>query len=396
MLVSTARTTMKRYFFLFLLGCLTSVYGNVGKKTICLNMIVKDESEVIERCLESVKPIIDTWVIVDTGSTDGTQKIIKKYLKKIPGKLYNRPWINFEHNRNEALKLAQGKADYILIMDADDLLRFAKDFQLPSLEQELYFFEFDYNGTRYKRPQLIKSGLPWKWVGVLHEYLDYNIAKSTAVLEGVTYVELKEGNRSCDPKKYIKDIKVLKDALDQDPNNARYAFYLAQSYRDAGQKEHALDAYAQRASMGGWDEEVFYSLYSVAKLKDELEKPYQEVVDSYTKAYLARPTRAEPLYHLALYFRNKSNFLMGYLTAKRARELKQPHDLLFVESWIYEWGLLMEQSVCAYWIGSFQECMTLSKEILNIPNLPDHVKTCTESNIEFALAKLKEQFAKAM
>jgi hypothetical protein len=148
--------------------------------------------------------------------------------------------------------------------------------------------------------------------------------------------------------------------------------------------------------MGGWDEEVFYSLYSVAKLKDDLKKSYQEVVDSYTKAYLARPTRAEPLYHLAVYFRNNNNFLMGYLTAKRARELEQPSDLLFVESWIYNWGLLMEQSVCAYWIGSYQECFKLSQQILNIPNLPFHIRTCTESNIEFALIKLNEHFSQVM
>ena len=76
-------------------------------------MIVKNEKDVIVRCLESVKPVIDYWVIVDTGSTDGTQKIIKKELKDIPGELYERPWKNFGENRSEAFNLAKGKGDFI-------------------------------------------------------------------------------------------------------------------------------------------------------------------------------------------------------------------------------------------------------------------------------------------
>ena len=78
-------------------------------QTICLNMIVKDEKDVICRCLASVKPVIDYWVIVDTGSSDGTQEIIRAFMKEIPGELHERPWINFGHNRNEALELAKGK-----------------------------------------------------------------------------------------------------------------------------------------------------------------------------------------------------------------------------------------------------------------------------------------------
>ena len=84
---------------------------------------------------ESVTPLIDSWVIVDTGSTDGTQKIIREYLKDIPGNLYERPWVNFSHNRNEALELAKGKADYILFMDADDKLSFQSPVQTPRTDR---------------------------------------------------------------------------------------------------------------------------------------------------------------------------------------------------------------------------------------------------------------------
>src|SRR5579872_549010 len=79
------------------------------KKTICLNMIVKNESKSIEKCLNSCKPIIDYWVIQDNGSTDGTQEVIKACMKGIPGELIEGPWVNFAHNRNEALKAAKDK-----------------------------------------------------------------------------------------------------------------------------------------------------------------------------------------------------------------------------------------------------------------------------------------------
>ena len=70
---------------------------------ICLNMIVKNEANVIRRCLDSIHPFIDYWVIVDTGSSDGTQDIIRATLASIPGDLHQRPWRDFAHNRNEAL-----------------------------------------------------------------------------------------------------------------------------------------------------------------------------------------------------------------------------------------------------------------------------------------------------
>ena len=100
--------------------------------SICLNMIVKDEFSVIERCLNSIKPLIDYWVIVDTGSTDGISEKIKECLEEIPGELYERKWINFEVNRNEALALARGKGDYILLIDADDFIVPDSSFFFPN------------------------------------------------------------------------------------------------------------------------------------------------------------------------------------------------------------------------------------------------------------------------
>src|SRR5580700_9222733 len=135
-------------------------------------MIVKNESQVIEKCLSSVKPLIDYWVIVDTGSHDNTKKIIKKSLQGIPGELHERPWVGFAHNRNEALALAKNKGDYVLIIDADEVLQFSDDFSLPSLEKDCYFITVRQIGTAdAKRNCLINNHLHWKWEGVLHEVI---------------------------------------------------------------------------------------------------------------------------------------------------------------------------------------------------------------------------------
>src|SRR5262245_60818994 len=102
----------------------TSVAAADGRRapTVCLNMIAKNEAPVIARCLASARPFIDHWIIVDTGSTDGTQQRVRECLQGIPGELHERPWRDFSHNRNQALELAGGAADYLLFIDADELL----------------------------------------------------------------------------------------------------------------------------------------------------------------------------------------------------------------------------------------------------------------------------------
>jgi len=383
---------MKIYLYIF---CFISLVFGVSaeeqkKKTICLNMIVKNESKVIKRCLTSLKPIIDYWVILDTGSTDGTQKIITDFMKDIPGELHEEPFVNFEYSRNKALDFAKNKAEYIVFIDADEFFEIPPKYEMPKLDKDFYHVTTEFGGTDYARVLLIKNDLNWRWVGVLHEAITCPQAFTSDVLPGIKNIVRTDGARSTDPQKFQKDAKLLENALKDDPENTRYIFYLAQSYRDAGDFDKSIEWYQKRIEKGGWDQELFWSMLQIARMQEAQGKPAEVLLPAYYKAFNYRSSRAEPIYQLANYYRLKEDYAAGYLMASIGTKIPLSKDLLFVERWIYDYGLPLEQSICAYWIGKFDECRDISLKILAIPKLPNHVKECVERNLSLANKKLAD------
>jgi len=360
------------------------------KHKICLNMIVKNESQVITRCLNSVKPMVDYWVIVDTGSTDGTQDIIKECMKDMPGELHESPWVNFAHNRNEALDFARDKAEYVLIVDADDYLEFDGPVDKERLTKDAYTLRIFRDSVSFYRTQLISMKRPWRWEGVLHEYLTCDVPHSSETLEGVVYRTTHEGARSQDPDKYLKDAQLLEAALKEEPANTRYVFYLAQSYKDAHIRLKARECYKKRAEMGGWPEEVYWSLLQVAHLERDLEYPYEEIINSYFKAFRYRPHRPEAGYYLMGLFRKKGRNDLAYCIGKAQEAVVEPKkkDILFVQDWIKEYGYMFEMSIAAYWVGAYQESIALCDKLLECPTIPQGWKARVETNREFAAAKI--------
>ena len=328
-------------------------------QTICLCMIVKNEAQVIRRCLDSVRPIITHWVIVDTGSTDGTQQIIRDALKDLPGRLYERPWRDFAHNRSEALAYARPLADYSLVIDADDALEFPPGFTLGPLTADCYTMDIRDDPQVYPRIQLASNRLDWCYRGVLHEFISAEGPYTTGHLP-IGMRRNHDGARRKEPKWFLKDAEVLEAALlsEKDPFlKRRYTFYLAQSYRDANQPDKALERYLERASLGGWQEEVFYSLYQAARLKQQLNHPDEEVLSAYEAAAQALPARAEADHWASRFCRTKGLYERGYELARRSLDKPFPQGCLFGEPWVYETGLLDEYAVNAYWCGRYEDCL---------------------------------------
>ena len=385
-----------KFFLSFFLLCASALClgAENGKKTICLNMIVKNEAPVITRCLASVKPLIDHWVIVDTGSTDGTQEIIREFMKDIPGELYERPWKNFEHNRNEAMELAKSSGDYLLIMDADDHLEYDSTFALPSpLNAGSYRLWIRYGGTTYQRHQIVSTKVPWRWVGVLHEVLVCDAPCTSDVLEGVRIVIGTDGARSRDPKKYEKDAAVLEEALQKEPENSRYMFYLGQTYRDAGMFEKGIEWYLKRIAKGGWEEEVYWSMVQIGIMERALNKPDGKVMDSFLTAYRKRPHRPEAVMHLSEMYRKQGRFDMAYTLVKFWQLMPKPaeRDVLFVQEWMEEYGLLFELSISAYYVGQVQESLDACDRVLAMKDIPKELRDLVVQNRRFPAQKLEEQ-----
>jgi len=345
------------------------------KKTICLNMIVKDEAPVIRRSLASVKGLIDTWVIVDTGSSDGTQEIIREFLKDIPGELHERPWVNFGYNRNEALDLARGKSDYVLFIDADEELIFSDGFMLPPLTKDVYQVYVVQTGSNFKREFLIKNSSDWRWVGVMHECIVSKYPVDLEVLNGLYNSAMsRDGHRNADPDKFIKDAALLEKALESEPTNARYAYFLGQTLTCAGEYEKALKAYRHRAEMGGWDQEKFLALYHAARMEHLLNRDPMTILHSYCTAYQFRPIRAEPLYYLSIKCMEKNNLWLAYLLAKEAAQLKIPSDIVHIESRIYEYGARYLWGRLAFYLNKSEEALEIFQKLLEEEPMNEQLK----------------------
>jgi glycosyltransferase involved in cell wall biosynthesis len=273
----------------------------LGKpSTIALSIIVKNESKVIERMLNTVWPILDYYSVIDTGSTDGTQDIIRKFFesKGIPGQVIDHPWKNFEDARNTALASVKGKADFGFWIDADEQLIIDPKFNINLFKQNLSRFsganlKVSYGSQNYYRMQFFRTESPWRWYGPVHEVLVNDATSDLPIgeAEGLIALVTPDGNSwtsESQQQKYEGHAKILLDYVENDPKrDPRWVFYLAQSYRDAGTPENqkkAIEWYAKRASIineGFW-EEVYWSQLMVASMKGHLQYPVEEILDEYS------------------------------------------------------------------------------------------------------------------
>lgn len=353
-------------------------------KTLCLNMIVKNESHVIKRCLESVKPVIDYWVIFDTGSTDGTQKIIREVLKDIPGELHERPWVNFEHNRNEALQAARGKTDYLFFFDADEQLVLEKPFDKSNWDKDFYMLRAKGEMSDFFHPNIVSSDPGWHWIGVLHECITQEKRVDGEILFDAYVNRPQDGARSKDPEKHAKDIAILQEAMKKEPWNARHVFYLAQTYAASKDLQSALKYYQKRALMEGDQDESFWNLFRLGCLLEVLEKEPMDIVQAHCRAHQKNPRRAEPLERLANFYNQNKCPTIAYMIAKQAITMKMPNALNSdFYPWVYEYGMLAQLADASFALGLYDEAGAHYQTLRNTPNLP-------ESSIQYVLKQLQK------
>lgn len=332
--------------------------------TICLNMIVKNEEKNIVRLFNSVKGIIDDYIIVDTGSTDSTITLIENC--GINGRVFSEPFKNFEYNRTHAIKMAEkySNSDYLLFLDADMVLM-NNDFTIDDIKSyDVIQLKQVTSSKMYSNIRIAKRNIGMTYVGVTHEYQDYDTSKyKTGHISTLWINDIGDGGAKND--KFERDIRLLLQGIVDEPNNPRYYFYLAQSYKDIGKNEEACEYYKKRSKMGGYQDEIWYSYYMLQKCSLNL-KNFENFKFWGKKAYQFNKNRAEPIYEFVKYYRTHNLYGKAYKYYKIGSKIPLPPNGLFVEYKIYKHYFDYELSIIGYYldIAPF-DIMNTSLKLIN-------------------------------
>ena len=374
--------------------------------TLCLNMIVKNESKIIVRLLNSVVDVINSYCICDTGSTDNTIELIETFFKSrnINGEIIKEPFRDFGYNRSYALKGCEistvpevSRADYILLLDADmvfwrDPTISAQQFK-QGLTADLYFV---YQGTDdffYKNTRIVKNRRGFSYWGVTHEYVQSPRDAISSQFERNQCFIKDIGDGGCKSDKFLRDIKLLLKGLEDVPNNDRYTFYLANSYRDSGQYEKAIETFKRRVEIGGWIEEVWHSLYSIGKCYKNL-NDMPNAIYYWLEAFNRHPMRIENLYEIMHHYRSVSKNELAYTfyaLADYQRKKNTSGDHLFLQKDIYDYKIDYELSIIGYYCNRDNHDLTkTSMKVLAHPSADESMCKNVLSNYKFYSKQLKD------
>ena len=343
--------------------------------SLCLNMIVKNEAKIIARSLRSVRPFITSYAISDTGSTDGTEEVIRQELAGIPGEIHHEPWVDFSHNRNLALSHATG--DYVLLMDADEVLEHSGG-EIELLPQfDGFHISLRLGDMVYSKVKVVRNDGRWTYEGRTHEFIGHTPEPNLSMIPNLRIMEYDDSYSRVTGEKFLRDLAVF----ESEPTTPRNLFYHAQTLKALGRHEEAYEKYVARAEAGGWEEEVYYSLWMAGNLLAAMKRPLDEIAGALYRAYTYRPARYEALVELSHVLgealRNEERYRLTAFTPVT------PTDILFVDARA-TWRILEEHALAAFYTGRIQEAKEWFERILEF-DLSERDRERTVRNIDFCL-----------
>jgi hypothetical protein len=364
---------------------------------LALNFICKDESPVIENMLESAKDIVDLIVVNDTGSTDGTQQIIKNFGEKygIPTYVFERPFDDFENSRNHAMQKLRDvvaelnwNADQVhgFWFDCDETLVIDSKFNKSQFTKDLYMINTYIGQMKYTRNTFFKVSKPFRWYGPVHEFIVCDDQNITSGLAENIHVDVKMTGNSWlgdIAEKYASHSYKLEAYINKNRQDPRWIFYTAQSWHDAASikdnKEEneerlrrSLKYYRERVSRtDGYAEEIYYAQYRIGTIMRIIEEPWHLTHMELLKAYQIDPLRGESIKVIIDHYLQMGDWNMAYLYSKFAKTTfhgKNPYPtrLLFVDEATYVWKFAEAHAAAAFYTGRMDEAKQTYQEIVNL------------------------------
>jgi glycosyltransferase involved in cell wall biosynthesis len=365
---------------------------------LILNTIVKDEAHCILMMLESAAKISDAIVIADTGSTDGTQDLIRKFGEEnnIPTYVFERPFDDFEKSRNFGMQKARDVVSelgwnpndcWTWWCDADETIIVDDNkFNKNQFNKDLFMINTYIGAMKYTRNTFARVSKPFRFYGPVHEFIVCDEENITSGLAEGVHVDVKMIGKSWQgdiSKKYLDHAHKLEAYIAADRKDPRWIFYTAQSYHDsASMKDNkeeneerlrrSMKYYKERVKRNdGYPEEIYYSQYRVGTIMRIIEEPWNLTHMELLKAYSMDPLRGESIKVIIDYYMQISDWNMAYLYSKFAKvnfhgKNPYPTRLLFVDEAIYVWKFAESHAAVCYYTGKMQEAKETFKEIVEI------------------------------
>ena len=339
--------------------------------SLCLSMIVKNEAHVIQRCLRSVRPYIDSYSISDTGSTDDTMEIIREELAGLPGVLVSDAWQDYSTNRNLALDRCVG--DHILSIDADDVIVASHPPLVLPLEFDGFAIRLHFPDYFYWQLKIIRNDPRWRWVGKLHEVMTFDGKPNVVRINDVSMNILGAEGSQNEIGKYERYLAIL----EHEPATARNLFYHGQTLAILGRYLEAADKYLECAAKSKWDEEVYVALWQVGYLLRLSGRPIEEVLSALLRAHNYRPQRLEALVELCEQLRLHGKYQESYDLSLITPALSG--DTLFVHPHTV-WRILEEHGLAALCLGKNDEAREYFLRVAEY-DLPEAARARVEGSL---------------